>query len=379
MEILKISEFKSGTWVEQYQYKSFSPTLINLQWIVDDPSLQELIGEASRYLGELNAYSQLVPNVDFFIKMHINKEATASSRIEGTRTNIEDSFLSEESIPPDKRNDWHEVQNYIQAMNASIINLRTLPMSNRLIRNAHKILLQGVRGENKSPGEFRRSQNWIGGGSLKDATFIPPHFSEVPELMSDLEKFLHNDTLRLSEILRLGIAHYQFETIHPFLDGNGRIGRLFIGLDLVSKQLLFKPALYLSDYFEKHKDLYCDNLNRVRSHNDLNQWLKFFMNGVIEASQNSILTFKKILILKNEVESSLIKLGKRANLAKKLIDILYANPICQPIDIQNQLNITVPTVNKLLKEIEKLGYLKEETGFKRNRLFSFKPYIDIFH
>jgi Fic family protein len=379
MDILKISEFKSGELVKQYEYHSFSPAFINRQWVVDDPGLQELVSEASRYLGELNVYSQLVPDVDFFIKMHVSKEATASSRIEGTQTNIEDAFLKVEDISPEKRNDWHEVQNYIQAMNDSINSLDTLPVSNRLICAAHKTLLQGVRGEHKCPGEFRKSQNWIGGASLKDAAFIPPYYSEVPELMSDLEKFLHNDTIRLSEVIRIGIAHYQFETIHPFCDGNGRIGRLLIGLDLVSKRLLFKPALYLSDFFEKNKDLYYDNLSRVRSHHDLNQWLKFFIVGIIESSQNSIQTFKKILILKIKLDADLMTLGKRANLAKRWIDILYTNPICQPSDVQEKLGVSAPTANQLIKEIEKLGYLKEETGFKRNRIFSFKPYLDIFH
>lgn len=378
MTLFPISEFHSGEWVQQYEYKSFLPTLINKPWLVDDPALQTLVSEASRFLGELNAYSDLIPDVDFFIKMHVGKEATASSRIEGTQTNVEDAFLREEDISPEKRNDWYEVQNYIHAMNVSIDSFNELPLSNQLLRNAHQVLMQGVRGEHKQPREFRRSQNWIGGASLKDAIFIPPHPDVLPELMSDFEKFLHNDQIQLSALIRIGIAHYQFETIHPFLDGNGRIGRLLIGLDLVSKGLLHKPSLYLSDFFERNKSLYYDNLTRVRSHNDLNQWLKFFMVGVIESSQNSIQTFKKILVLKESIDGILLTLGRRANLAKGMIRHLYSTPICHVQQVEEWLNVTAPTANALIKDLQKAGLLKEMTGLKRNRLFIFEPYVSIF-
>lgn len=378
MPPLPISKFKAGQWIQRYEYKSFLPTSINHAWLPDDPALQALVGDASRLLGELNAYSQLIPNVDFFIKMHVGKEATASSRIEGTQTNVEEAFLTEEDILPEKRHDWHEVQNYIHAMNTAIDRLKTLPLSNRLLRTTHEVLMQGVRGTHKQPGEFRHSQNWIGGASLKDAVFVPPHTDDLADLMSDFEKFLHNDQIHLPALIRIGIAHYQFETIHPFLDGNGRIGRLLIGLDLVSKGLLHKPALYLSDFFERNKSLYYDNLTRVRSHNDLNQWLKFFMVGVIESSQNSIETFKKILVLKESIDSKLLTFGRKATVAKTLIQQLYATPICSSQQVETWLKVTPPTANALLKDLEKAGLIKETTGFKRNRLFVFDPYLKIF-
>jgi len=378
MTPLPISKFKAGQWIQRYEYKSFLPTSINHAWLPDDPALQALVGDASRLLGELNAYSQLIPNVDFFIKMHVGKEATASSRIEGTQTNVEEAFLTEEDILPEKRHDWHEVQNYIHAMNTAIDRLKTLPLSNRLLRTTHEVLMQGVRGTHKQPGEFRHSQNWIGGASLKDAVFVPPHTDDLADLMSDFEKFLHNDQIHLPALIRIGIAHYQFETIHPFLDGNGRIGRLLIGLDLVSKGLLHKPALYLSDFFERNKSLYYDNLTRVRSHNDLNQWLKFFMVGVIESSQNSIETFKKILVLKESIDSKLLTFGRKATVAKTLIQQLYATPICSSQQVEAWLKVTPPTANALLKDLEKAGLIKETTGFKRNRLFVFDPYLKIF-
>ena len=378
MSLFPISIFNAGQWRQQYEYKSFSPSLINQQWLPDDPALQALVEEASRGLGELNAYSQMIPDVDFFIQMHVFKEATASSRIEGTQTNVEEAFFKDEDIGPDKKDDWQEVQNYIQAMNTSIDMLATLPLSTRLLREAHRILLQGVRGQYKQPGEFRQSQNWIGGASLKDAVFIPPHPDELPELLSDFEKFLHNDQIQLPALIRIGIAHYQFETIHPFLDGNGRIGRLLIGLDLVSKGLLSKPALYLSDFFERHKSLYYDNLTRVRSHHDLNQWLKFFMVAMIESSRNAVGTFKNILLLKEEIDSILLSLGGRAKIAKILIQKLYATPVCHGDDVERWLGVTPPTANALLKALQEAGLIKEITGFKRNRLFKFEPYLKIF-
>lgn len=272
---MDIRDYQAGHYCQQYEYKSFSPEPINHAWVISDGEIQRLLSDADRALGELNAFSQLVPNVDFFIRMHITKEATQSSRIEGTRTNMEEALLDEQDIDPEKRDDWEEVQNYTHAINAAISQLETLPLSNRLLRDTHRVLMQGVRGETKQPGEFRISQNWIG-VSLKNAVFVPPHHKEVAELMSDLEKFIHNDQLQVSHLVKIAIAHYQFETIHPFLDGNGRLGRLMIALYLASFGLLHKPALYLSDFFERNKTEYVDRLMAVREGNKMKEWLVFF-------------------------------------------------------------------------------------------------------
>lgn len=377
--MIKLSEFNQGSWIKQYEYKSFSPTAINTDWLLDDPQIIALSAKCERIIGELNAFSHLVPDIDFFIKMHIVKEATTSSKIEGTKTNIEEAFIEKEYISEERRDDWQEVQNYIKALNYSIDELKTLPLSNRLLKMTHKILLESVRGKHKTPGEFRKSQNWIGGSSLTDAVFIPPHHSEVDELMSDLEKFLHNTDISLPDIIRVAIAHYQFETIHPFLDGNGRIGRLLITLYLVSSNLLVKPSLYLSAFFEKNRTLYYDNLMRVRLTGDIKQWLTFFLVGTNEIAQNSINTFKAVIELRSNIESTfLLKMNRKYDNAKNLLDALYKNPIITAKKVADLLNISHPSANALIADFRKSDLLSELTGYKRNRIFLFEPYAKLF-
>jgi len=283
-----MKDFNAGTYVSQGYYKSFQPSLINKQWHLDDMEVIQLLSKADRDLGRLDMYSHYIPNIDLFISMHVLKEATQSSRIEGTQTNIEEALREIEDIPPDKRDDWEEVQNYIRAMEAAISELDKLPFSARLIRHTHKTLLQGVRGGKRQPGEFRRSQNWIGGATINDATFIPPVHTSIPELIGDLENFVHNKEILLPDLLKIALIHYQFETIHPFLDGNGRTGRLMITLYLVNNGILKKPILYLSDFFEKHRRHYYENLMLVREKNDINQWFKFFLVGIIETANKGI-------------------------------------------------------------------------------------------
>jgi Fic family protein len=375
---MNISNFKSGKLVQRYQYKSFEPALVNEEWLLDNAELQLLLSQADIKLGELNAFSQLIPDVDFFIKMYILKEGTKSSRIEGTQTNIDDAVQKEEYIEAEKKDDWLEVRNYVEAMNQSIKALDKLPLSNRLLKQAHKTLMKGARGNRKTPGEFRKSQNWIGSASLRDAVFIPPHQDSVEDLMSDLEKFLHNENAAIPQLIKIGIAHYQFETIHPFLDGNGRIGRLLITLHLVSNDLLSRPTLYLSDFLEKNKSLYYDNLTRVRTHDNLTQWLKFFLEGVRSTSENSIQTFKNIIKLRSEVEAKITKLGKKQTIARELLQYLYGSPMIDSSDIVKLFKINLSTALRLIDDFVKLRILKEITGQKRNRNFVFENYIKLF-
>ena len=376
---MNLLDFKAGQYVQQYQYKSFEPSKVNQEWTWTEPKINTLLAEANNRLGELNAFSLYVPDIDFFIVMHIIKEATTSSRIEGTRTGVDEAILSVNEIDPEKRDDWEEVQNYIHSLNYSIEKLKELPLSTRLLKEAHKILLEGVRGKSKMPGEYRTSQNWIGGATLKDAVFIPPHHTEVSELMNDLENFIHNDKIEVPHLIRIAIAHYQFETVHPFLDGNGRLGRLMITLYLVSVGLLDKPTLYLSDFFEKNKALYYDNLSFVRTSNNLIQWIKFFLVAIIETSGKGIKTFREILKLKEKVEGEkLLSLGKRIHNAKKLSNFLYSKPIINVKEVENLLQLTTKPANKMIKDFEDLGILKEITGYKRNRLFLFEEYYKLF-
>lgn len=375
---MNLKDFKSGTFRQEYQYKSFIPNTINHTFTWDDPQINTMLESATRALGELNAFTMIVPNVDIFIQMHITKEANKSSKIEGTKTEMDEVLISKDQIDPEKRDDWQEVRNYIDAMNYAVKELDNLPLSNRLIRKIHEILLNSVRGEAKQPGEFRKSQNWIGGASLATAYFIPPHHNEVGELMSDLEKFLHNEEAFVPHLIKIAIAHYQFETIHPFLDGNGRIGRLLITLYLVSNGLLKKPSLYLSDFIEKHKSVYYEALTLVRTNNDLTHWIKFFLEAMIETANSGIKTFQDILTLKQEMDGLIIHFGKKAHNASKLVEFLYQRPIISISDIIEPLNISKPTANTLVKEFEAKGILKEITGYERNKMFVFERYLDIY-
>lgn len=373
-----MKQYKSGQYISQGYYKSFQPTLINKQLHVENMEVLQLLSQADRELGRLDMYSKYIPNIDLFISMHVLKEATQSSRIEGTQTNMEEALLEKEDIPLDKRDDWEEVQNYTKAMEWAINELEKLPFSSRLIRETHKVLLQGVRGERKQPGEFRNSQNWIGGATINDAVFIPPIHTSVPELMSDIEKFIYNEEIFIPELLKIGLVHYQFETIHPFLDGNGRVGRLLIPLYLVSKGILKKPILYLSDFFEKNRKLYYDNLMTVREKDNLSQWFKFFLVGIIETAKNGITTFDNILQLQKTVESSIQKLGSRAVNAKKIVDYLYNRPMINAEKVSEIAGISMPSAYKLIVDLEKLDILKEVTGSQRGRVYVFDNYLRLF-
>ena len=373
-----MKQFISGQYINQGYYKSFQPSYINRQWDVENMEIIQLLSQADRELGRLDMYSNYIPNIDLFISMHVLKEATQSSKIEGTQTNVDDALLDKEDIPLDKRDDWEEVQNYIKAMDWAIQELEKLPFSARLLRETHGILMQGVRGEKKNPGDFRYSQNWIGGAAINDASFIPPVHTSVIDLMSDIEKFLHNDEILLPELLKIALVHYQFETIHPFLDGNGRVGRLLIPLYLVSKGILKKPILYLSDFFERNRKLYYENLMIVRENNNVTQWFKFFLVGIIETAKKGIATFDGILQLQKQTEIIIQSLGRRAVNAQKIINELYQRPIVNAERVSEILGISMPSAYKLIAVLEEIEILKEITGGQRRRLYIFENYIEFF-
>lgn len=375
---MKFETFQAGHWQQRYQYKSFEPVPVNHEWFWEDPTINTLLEAANRALGELNAFSLIVPDIDLFIQMHVVKEAQTSSRIEGTQTGIDEALMPEEHIQPEKRDDWREVRNYVTAVNSAIAELADLPLSNRLLKQTHAILMQGVRGEHKQPGEFRISQNWIGGSSVTDAVFIPPHPDGVQDLMGDLESFWHNEAITVPHLVRLAISHYQFETVHPFLDGNGRIGRLLVPLYLVSHGLLAKPSLYLSDFFERNRANYYDALMRVRVSNDMIHWVRFFLNGVAETATKGRDVFRKILALRTEVEQAILSLGKRTPNARQVLNLLYRQPLISASDIEQALGLSTPTANALIRDLVGLGILTEITGQRRWRTYAFERYLTLF-
>ena len=373
-----MKNFIAGTYRQQREYRSFTPSFVNCPFVWENPQIDLLIERAAKLLGELNAYAELRPDVIFSIPMGVAKEAIDSNLIEGTKTEIDEVVLPQTEIPPIRQADLQEVHNYIAAVNFAIAKLSELPLCIRLLKEAHKILLSGVRGQNKAPGEIRKTQNWIGGSSPSDAFFVPPSAEEVPDLLSDLEKFWHNQSLQIPELIKIAITHYQFETIHPFLDGNGRCGRLLIVLQLIDAQILSKPFLYMSTFFEKNRNSYYDSLSMVRKSNDLEQWITFFLNGIVETAQDGIKTFKGILELQREYDTNILTLGSRAKNAQKLLRFMYATPIVNVRSVEKELGISFSSANRLLKSLTELGVLKETTEDSRNRLFVLEKYLNLF-
>jgi len=376
---MNLEAFKPGTFRQQFHYKSFVPETVNAAWTWDSPAIHQLLAEANRHLGELNGLSLIVPDIDRFIQMHVVKEAQTSSRIEGTQTEMEEALEDDpDEIDPEKRDDWQDVRNYVAAMNQALRDLETLPLSNRLLCQSHATLMQGVRGDGKTPGEFRRSQNWIGGANLTDAVFIPPHHDEVPRLMSDLEVFWHNQNIAVPELIRIAISHYQFETIHPFLDGNGRIGRLLIALYLVSTDLLHRPCLYVSAHLEKHRSEYYDALTAVRTRGDLVGWVKFFLVAVNETAKKGVQTFQDIHHLRQITAEKIQTLGRRSASATRVIEALYVKPIATSASLARKLEVSQPTMDRLLVDLIRLNIVDEMTGNRRNRVFYFRDYYQLF-
>jgi Fic family protein len=377
--MILLEKYLAGRTEKGISYNFFVPNNINEQWQWTSPEINLLLEKAAVKLGELNSYAKLVPNIDLFIQLHVTKEAVVSSRIEGTQTSMDEALMPEYEISPERRNDWNEVNNYINAMNKAIDELEKLPISSRLIKHTHKILMSNVRGEQKMPGEYRTSQNWIGGNSLADAVFIPPHPKYINDLMSDMENFLHAQNISLPLLIRIGIAHYQFETIHPFLDGNGRIGRLLITLFFVSNKILDKPLLYLSSYFEKNKSLYYDNLTRIRTKNDMGQWLKYFLVGIEQTASQAVTTLSKVMLLKTNLESTLqADFGRRSHTALKVLHQLFVHPVVTIAQAQKISGLSKKAANDLVAIFVQEKILKEVTGQSRNRVFVFQKYLELF-
>lgn len=376
--MITTSNFSAGHYEENSGYKYFVPNKINDVWHWNNPEINTILERAAIRLGELNSFSKLVPNIDIFIKMHATKEAVISSRIEGTRTQMSEALMPIEEIDDERRDDWIEVNNYVKAMNFAINELEKLPISSRLIRNTHKMLLSNARGKYKMPGEYRTSQNWIGGASIADAHYIPPHHSLLNNLMSDLENFINSES-PTPDLIKIAIIHYQFETIHPFLDGNGRVGRLLITLFLIEKKILDKPLLYLSAFFDKNRNLYYDNLANVKQTNNIEQWLKFFLVGIEQTAQNAVNTLAEVIKYKQETEEQInLNFGRRASNALAVFKSLLVNPSADIGTIMKISGLSYKSANDLVKMFVKNGILNEITGKNRNRYYRMEKYFNLF-
>ncbi len=376
---MKLEDYKSGEYKQGVGYKAFLPSRINHNWGWVDTKLDYLLAEANRQIGELNAYSLLLPNVDLYIKMHVTIEANKSSRIEGTKTTIEDDLSDLQDVSLEKRDDWEEVQNYVKATNFSIERINEgFPICNRLFKEIHKILLAGVRGEKKTPGEFRISQNWISGTMPSTAVYVPPLVEDLNNCLTDLELFINNEKIDTPELIKIAIIHYQFESIHPFLDGNGRIGRLLIPLYLQSKKYLDNPCLYISFFFEKNRDLYYQKLNNVRTNNDIIGWIKFFLEGIIETAKIAKEKFKNVVELTKKIDGKLTELNVKFDNAKKVMDYFYNEPYSSRKKLADALGMPDSTVNGVVNELKRVNIIKETTGFSKNQIFVFSEYVNIF-
>ena len=371
---------RAGRYIKQPSgYLAFIPGTLPPDPSVNfDSELIRLLSEANRELGRLDGAAEILPNPDLFIAMYVKKEAVLSSQIEGTQASLVDvlEFGTEENIAT-LPEDVGEVINYVKAMNYGLNRLDTLPLSLRLIREIHAILLKNTRGGQRNPGEFRKTQNWIGpaGCNLKTATFVPPPVPEMTTAMGDLELFMHSES-DLPILIKAGLAHCQFETIHPFLDGNGRIGRLLITFMLCQQEALNRPLLYLSYYFKKNRSQYYDWLMEVRNNGDWEGWLKFFLKGVIEVSKQAISTARKIIELQAKHKALVSQEANSPN-ALKLLDLLYIRPVLSISDVKEELGVSYPTASNLVNRFAELKLLKEKTGQQRNRAFNYTEYLEI--
>jgi len=372
---------KVGRFVLQPQgYKAFIPEpLPPKPPIKFDDELLNLLSEADRALARLDGIVTVLPNPDLFIAMYVKKEAILSSQIEGTQASLEGVLEFEANLVP-KENiyDIKEVINYVKALDYGVERLKTLPMSLRLIKEVHKILMENTRGATKNPGEFRTTQNWIGpaGAGLSEAIFVPPPPNMVINLMGDLENFIHQKD-NIPPLIKISLIHYQFETIHPFLDGNGRIGRLLITFYLYWKNLLSNPLLYLSFYLKTNREAYYDLLMKIRKESSWGEWIKFFLKGVYETSQESANTAGEIIKLKDKIIYKLYENSVSSIYAVKLLEILFDTPLVEVKDVVSKLKIHKDTANELIKSFEKIGILHEITGKQRYRKYIFKDYVDI--
>ena len=358
-------------------YKSFMPAVLPPNPPIElNKDIVDLLVKANKQLALLEGISSRIPNIHLFISMYVRKEALMSSQIEGTQATLED--VLDPCLEENTNRPVGDVVNYIKATDYAINRLKELPLCNRLIKEAHEVLLQGVRGQNKSPGEFRHSQNWIGaaGCNLQNARYIPPSVEDMIQAMSELEKYINGDD-ELDVLIRAGLIHYQFETIHPFLDGNGRIGRLLITLFLMEKKVLSTPTLYISYFLKKNRIEYYDRMNEVRSKGNYEQWIKFFLEAVYESAKDAVETIDKLTSLHNNYCLKIEGLGRRTKNAMRVFEYLESNPIIEIQKTARELDIAFNTMSSIVKDLISIGVLEQTSTQSRNRTFAYKEYLEI--
>ncbi|MGE4167475.1 MAG: Fic family protein [Xanthobacteraceae bacterium] len=363
-------------------YSAFVPKPLPPQPpITFDGELQALLSKADRALGRLDGSIQTLPNPNLFVFMYVRKEAVLSSQIEGTQSSINDILKVEAKVFDRERpHDVNEVLNYVAAMDHGLNRLQELPLSLRLICEIHERLLKNVRGQHNKPGEWRRTQNWIGppGSMLAEASFVPPAPHDAMKALGELEMFMHADDA-LPALIKIGLVHAQFETIHPFLDGNGRVGRLLITFLLCQNSILIRPVLYISHYFKKHRAEYYERLQAIRDKGEWELWLKFFLAGIAEVSLEATETARKIVALREAHRQTIVeKFGRAAGNGLIILENLFERPIVNVGDISKKLNITFAAANNMAQRLYDAKILSEITGQQRYRVFSYQPYVSLF-
>ncbi len=370
---------RSGEYVSNLSgeatYKSFRPSPLPPE-IEIDAEMIELLTSATKSLSALDTMSTYISNMNLFVSMYVRKEALLSSQIEGTQATLED--VLDPMVEKNANQNVADVINYIKATEYALERIKTLPLCSRLIKETHEVLLGGVRGEEKNPGEFRISQNWIGaqGSSLKNARYIPPNVEDMTEAISDLEKYINSDDT-LDVLIQAALIHYQFETIHPFLDGNGRVGRLLITLFLMEKKALNSPSLYISYYLKKNRIEYYDRMSEVRNKDNYEQWIKFFLRAIAESSDEAVDTIKKLSELHNKNAKLISNMGKASKNAQIIFDYLEKNPIIDTRKTSEELGISYSTVSRIIAKLEECGILKQTDNASRNRVFAYEEYLEI--
>ncbi len=380
---IKVERFQYQSGVHRYvrEYRYFLPALVNQSWSWEDPQLNRLVEKAAIRLGELNAMARMLPDAEHLFRLHVACEAIQSCKMAGCGIAIDDALMPKESVDPDQADNWQANRNCIDAIDGAMKDMKQvpLPLASEWLRESHRRLLRGIAGNDASRGEFRRSQGWIGGDSRADASFVPPAGEHVAELMDDLGQFLLNPDIELPALIRIAIAHYQFETIHPFQDGNGRIGRLMIPCLLLGDGVAGQPFIGVSAHFARDCQQYCDFLGGVREHRGMLKWLQYFVRGVERSAEDALERLYLSVQLKEELERRINRsFASRSCKATRLLRHLFARPIISMTEAASVCEVTFRTASSLIESMREHGMLFEVTGQRRNRLFRFDPYLEIF-